>query len=177
MARIRSRYLASIASVLVVVSFSGSLGRASRLASTAATQGSSASPPSTPQSDLQKLLTVADVEGAAHKKGIKAVPGSAPRGGVLNFTLPNGWKLLMVTLGPSDFYDAWKQEPGFLNAAVTGVGDEAMNGPASVPVPYVLAFRAKQQAVMLSSYLDPKLKPLVSEDVLRTLAKVILSRL
>ncbi len=95
----------------------------------------------------------------------------------MNFTLPDGWKLLIVTLGPSDFYDAWKQQAGFVNAPVTGVGDEAVDGPAAVPAPYVLAFRAKQRAVMLSSYLDPKMKPLVSEDVLRALAKIILSRL
>jgi len=172
-----SKFLASIASVVVVVSFSGSMGRAMKLASPAQTQGSAASPPSAAQSDLEKLLTVADVEHATRQKGVTAVPGSDPRGGILNFTLPNGWKLLMVTLGPSDFYDAWKQESGFVNASVSGVGDEAVNGPAEVPTPYVLAFRAKQHAVMLSSYIDPKMKPLVSQAVLRALANIILSRL
>ena len=172
-----SKFLASIASVVVVVSFSGSMGLASKLARQAPAQGPSANPPSAAQSELQKLLTVADVEHATRQKGVTAVPGSDPRGGILNFTLPNGWKLLMVTLGPPDFYDAWKQQSEFVNASVAGVGDEAVNGPAAVPTPYILAFRAKQRAVMLSSYLDPKMKPLVSQDVLRALANIILSRL
>jgi hypothetical protein len=127
----------------------------------------------------EKLLTVADVESATGIKGLKLVPRD-PRngaGGNLNFAQADGSLLLMVTFGDAGLFNAWKAQEGIVNSAVNGVGDEAFNGP-KVAAPYVLFFRKGNHAASLSSFLNvDTMKPFLSQDQLRAMAKIIVSRL
>jgi hypothetical protein len=71
----------------------------------------------------------------------------------------------------------WKAQEGFYNAAVSGVGDEAFNGPKGAAALYVLFLRKSNHAVSLSSFLNSDtMKPWLSQDQLASLAKIILSR-
>lgn len=130
--------------------------------------------------NYQKLLTIADVESATSLKGLKLVPrgSTAGAGGDLNFARPDGSLLLMVEFGNADLFKQWKAQPDFYNSAVAGVGDEAFNGPKGGLAPYVLFFRKGTHSVGLSSFLDTDtIKPMLSQDQLRSIAKIILSRL
>ena len=141
----------------------------------AATQGS---PAAQARSPYQKLLTVTDVEGVTGVKGLKLVPRNLAKrvAGDLNFAKADGSLLLTVQFGPRNLYDQWKAQNGFVDSAVNGIGDEAFNGPSGM-APYVLFLRKGDHSLSLVSYLNDDMKPLVSQDQLRSLAKIILSRL
>ncbi len=127
----------------------------------------------------QKLLTVADVESVTGVKGLKLVPRNPVKGagGDLNFAKADGSLLLMVRFGPRSLYDGWKAQDGIVNSTVSGIGDEAFNGPSGM-APYVLFFRKADHSVSISSFLNSDdMKPFVPQDQLRALAKIILSRL
>jgi len=139
-----------------------------------------ASKPASVRSNYQKLLTVADVESVTGLKGLKLVQrgSTAGAGGDLNFAKSDGSLLLMVEFGNADLFKQWKAQPGFYNSGVAGVGDEAFNGPKGGLAPYVLFFRRGTHSVGLSSFLDTDtMKPMLSQDQLRSIAKIILSRL
>jgi hypothetical protein len=139
-----------------------------------------ASKPASAPANYQKLLTVADVESATGLKGLKLVPrgSTAGAGGDLNFVKADGSLFLMVEFGNADLFKQWKAQPGFYNSAVTGVGEEAFNGPKGGLSPYVLFFRKGSHSIGLSSFLDTDtMKPMLSQDQLRSIAKTILSRL
>jgi len=126
-----------------------------------------------------KLLTVTEVECATSKKGLKLVaPGSVEdAAGDLNFAQPDGSMVLMVSFGDANMFKEWKTQQGSFNAAVKDIGDEAFNGP-NVKAPYVLFVRKGNRAFALSSFLSLETaKPMLSQDQLRSLAKIILSRL
>jgi len=130
-------------------------------------------------SAYEKLLTVADVESATGIKGTKRVaPGSVRgTGGNLNFAQADGSLLLMVRFGDAELFKKWKAQEGLFKSAVNDIGDEAFIGPA-VENPYVLYVRKRNQAFSLSSFLNTDtLKPLVNQNQLRSLAKIILPRL
>jgi hypothetical protein len=141
----------------------------------AAAQGS---PEAQDRSPYRKLLTVTDVEGVTGVKGLKLVPRNLTKrvAGDLNFAKADGSLLLTVQFGPRNLYDQWKAQNGFINSAVNGIGDEAFNGPSGM-APYVLFLRKGDHSLSLASYLKDDMKPLVSQDQLRSLAKIILSRL
>lgn len=115
-----------------------------------------ASKPTSAPANYQKLLTVADVESATGLKGLKLVPrgSTTGAGGDLNFGNADGSLLLMVQFGNADLFKQWKAQPDVYNSAVTGVGDEAFNGPKGGLSPYVLFFRKGSHSVGLSSFLD-----------------------
>jgi hypothetical protein len=128
-------------------------------------------------SAYERLLTVADVASATNIKGLRRVPAGSVRGapGDLNFIQSDGSPLLMVSFGDASLFKAWKVQDDF-NSAVQDVGDEAFNAP-KVDAPYVLCVRKGSRALALSSFLSmDTAKPLLSQDQLRSLAKVILSR-
>jgi hypothetical protein len=131
------------------------------------------SPAAQAPASYQKLLTIADVEGVTGVKGLKLVPGE----GDLNFAKADGSLLLMVQFGPRNLYDNWKARNGIVNSAVNGIGDEAFKGPSG-SAPFILFFRKGDHSVSLHSYLNTDdMEPFVSQDQLRSLAKIILSRL
>ncbi len=139
----------------------------------------SGQPPKPAPSAYEKLLTVADVESATGIKGLKRVPSGSVDGaaGDLNFAQSDGSLLLMVSFGDASLFKAWKTQEGNFNSAVKDVGDEAFNAP-KVNAPYVLCVRKGNRAFGLSSFLNPDTaKPWLSQDQLRSLAKIILSRL
>lgn len=143
------------------------------------TPTSQASKSASPAANYQKLLTVADVESASGLKGLKLVPrgSTSGAGGDLNFAKADGSLLLMVQFGNADLFKQWKAQPGFYSNSVNGVGDEAFNGPKGM-APYVLFLRKGSHSIGLSSFLDTDtMKPMLSQDQLRALAKVILPRL
>ena len=142
-----------------------------------AAQGSK---PAAASASYQKLLTVSDVESATGFKGVKLIPRGSilGAGGNLNFAKADGSLLLMVQFGDANLFKQWKAQDGFYNAAVTGVGDEAFNGPKAGIGPYVLFVRKGAHSFGLSGFLDTDtMKPILSQDQLRALAKTILSRL
>jgi hypothetical protein len=125
-------------------------------------------------------LTVADVESTTRLKGVKLVPrgSAAGAGGDLNFAKANDSLLLMAQFGNAALFKQWKAQPNFYNSAVTGVGDEAFNGPKGRLSPYVLFVRKGSHSIGLSSFLDTDtMKPMLSQDQLRSIAKTVLSRL
>ncbi len=64
----------------------------------------------------------------------------------------------------------------FVRDSVSGIDDEAFDGPAKVPDLYALVFRKGDRAVSLASFLNPdEMKSLLSQEQLRALAKTILS--
>lgn len=127
----------------------------------------------------KKLLTVADVESATSIKALKLVPPGSVEdaAGDLNFAQSDGSMLLMVSFGDASVFKAWKAQEGNFSSAVKDIGDEAFNGP-KVKAPYVLFVRKGNRAFSLSSFLNTDTgKPLLSQDQLRSLTKIILSRL
>jgi hypothetical protein len=129
-------------------------------------------------SAYEKLLTVADVASVTNIKGLKRVPAGSVEGaaGDLNVIQSDGSPLLMVSFGDASLFKAWKVQDDF-NSAVEDIGDEAFNAP-KVKAPYVLCVRKGNRALALSSFLSlDTAKPLLSQDQLRSLAKIILSRL
>lgn len=147
---------------------------------TPASSTQQASKPDAASANYQKLLTISDVESATGVKGLKLVPRNAAKGaaGDLNFAKADGSLLLMAQFGNADLFKQWKAQEGFYNAAVSGVGDEAFNGPKGGIGPYVLFLRKGAHSVGLSTYLDADtMKPMLSQDQLRALAKIVASRL
>ena len=126
-------------------------------------------------SGFAKLLTPADVQQITKFK-VNLIPEKLGSTGQLNFILEDGNQLLMVMIGARDVYPQWKKTEGVFHADVSGVGDEAFDGPA-VKNPYVLYFRKGDHSVSISSYLDLEMKPRVSQSQLRELAKIRVSRL
>jgi hypothetical protein len=76
-------------------------------------------------------------------------------------------------------YTQWKGEEGFFHAAVSGIGDEAFEGPGIGEYRYILIFRKGKKAVSMSSFIDMNAGgyPFLSQDKLRELAKIMVSRL
>ena len=138
-------------------------------------------PTANPSGAYEKLLTVADVEQVSGIKGIKVVPydPSKGAGGNLNFATQEGTLVVMANFQGSTFYQQSKSQQGFFKADVTGVGDEAFSGPAQSPTgePYALWVRKGGQAFALSSFFTTAEKNYLSQDQLRELAKIVLSRL
>lgn len=130
-------------------------------------------------SSADKLLTISDVEAATGVKGLKLVPKNPAKGagGDLNFAKPDGSLLVMAIFGPASLFKQWKAQPGFAGASVMGIGDEAFTGSAG-STPYAIFLRKGDHAASISSFLNTAdMKPLLSQDQLKTLAKTVASRL
>ena len=134
--------------------------------------------PQTSNPATAKLLTIADVESVTGVKGVKLVPKDIRRGagGDLNFAKTDGSLLVMLIAMPG-MYDMWKSQKVLYNAAVSGVGDEAFNGPAGA-IQYVIYFRKGKNSGSISSFVSPSdMKPVLSQDQLKALAKIVNSRM
>jgi len=131
--------------------------------------------------DFEKLLTAEDVEKVTAIQGVKLIPRNATMGasGDLNFALKDDTLLLTVTIQDSSMYKKWKNEEGFFHADVPGIGDEAFAGPSFGEDHYILIFREGKKAVSVLSFFNPKAggKPFLSQEQLRGLAKIMISRL
>ncbi|MFC2164293.1 hypothetical protein ACFLT2_04780 [Acidobacteriota bacterium] len=131
--------------------------------------------------DSEKRLTTNDVEKVTEIQGIKLIPRNPAlgAGGDLNFAMEDNTLFLTVAIQDSSMYKQWKSEEGFFHADVSGIGDEAFEGPSIGEQRYILIFRKGKKAVSLSSFFDMKAggKPFLSQGQLRELAKIIISRL
>jgi hypothetical protein len=87
--------------------------------------------------------------------------------------------LLTVAIQDVSMYAEWKRQEGFFHAAVSGIGDEAFEGPSIGEDRYILIFRKGKNAISLSSFFNMKEggKPFFSQEQLRELAKIMISRL
>ena len=131
--------------------------------------------------ESENLLTVDDVEKATGMKGIKLIPRNPAigAGGDLSFALEDNTMLLIVAIQNVSMYTEWKKQEGFFYAAVSGIGDEAFEGPSFGEHRYVLIFRKGENAISLSSFfnMEARGKPFLSQEQLRELAKIMISRL
>lgn len=131
--------------------------------------------------DLEKLLTVKDVEKVTGRTGVKLIPKNPVKGagGDLNFALADETILVIAAVQAAEMYDTWKKQEGFFHAAVSGIGDEAFEGPSIGKERYILIFKKGKTAVSLSSFFDMNAggDPFLNQEQLRELAKIMISRL
>jgi hypothetical protein len=129
----------------------------------------------------EKLLTANDVEQTTGLQGIKLIPRNPVigAGGDLNFALQDNTMILTVAIQDSSMYERWKGEEGFFHSAVSGIGDEAFNGPSFGEHRYVLIFRKGKTAVSLSSFINMKAggEPYLNQEKLQALARIMISRI
>ena len=97
----------------------------------------------------------------------------------MNFAMEDNTLLLIVAIQDSFMYTEWKRQEGFFHAAVSGIGDEAFEGPGIGEFRYILIFRKGKNAISLSSFFNMTAggKPFLSQEQLRELAKIMISRL
>lgn len=131
--------------------------------------------------DKEKLLTPKDVEKVTGIQGLKLIPKNPVigAGGDLNFAKGDDTVVLIANIQDSSRYKKWKSEEGFFHASVSGIGDEAFEGPSDGEDRYILIFQKGNKAVSLSSFFDMNAggKPFLAQNQLRELAKIIISRL
>ncbi|MDH4218766.1 MAG: hypothetical protein OEZ52_10225 [Candidatus Aminicenantes bacterium] len=127
------------------------------------------------------VLTAEDVEKVTGIQGLKLVPKNPQigAGGDLNFAQPDGTILLIVMMQKASMYDTWKSQEGYFHADVNDIGDEAFEGPGFGEYRYILVFQKGKNAYSLSSFFNMQAggEPYLSQDQLRELAKIIVSRL
>ncbi len=129
-----------------------------------------------------KLLTAADVSKVTGLAGVSLVPRNPSKGagGDLNFALPNGKPILMVTFLDTNAYNQSKAMKGVYGGDVAGVGDEAFIGKV-MGMDSILYFRKGARGAALSSFIDTDKgwpgSPYVNQQQLRQLAALILSRM
>lgn len=131
----------------------------------------------------QSLITVADVEKVGGFTGIKQVL----EGNRVNFSTQDNKLVLTVQVGNDRLYKATKDSVN-LHASVSGIGDEAFDGPSDSfnmglrapggkPQPYFLWFLKANTSVRLMTYADSTHPYFyLSQDKLRELAKIMVSR-
>ena len=131
--------------------------------------------------DIEKLLTVSDVEKVTGLQGIQLIPKDPMKGagGDLNFALGGEDMVLMVSVQDSSLYEAWKNLEGNFYAVVPDIGDEAFKGPGFTEVRYLLVFKKGNKAVLLSTFLNLEAggESYLKMEQLYQLAKIIVSRL
>jgi hypothetical protein len=132
-------------------------------------------------SGSEELLNSKDVEKISGIQGIKLIPKNPVigAGGDLNFAKGDSTLILTVAIQDSSMYKQWKNEEGFFHASVSGIGDEAFDGPSVGDSRYILIFRKSEKAISLSSFFNMQAggKPFLSQEQLRELAKIVISRL
>ena len=129
-----------------------------------------------------KLLTATDVSKVTGLSGVQLVPRNPSKGagGDLNFALPNGKQILLVTFLDTNAYNQSKAMKGVYGGDVAGVGDEAFIGKV-MGMDSILYFRKGARGAALSSFIDTDKgwpgSPYVNQQQLRQLAALILSRM
>jgi hypothetical protein len=128
---------------------------------------------------IDKLLTIADVETATGKAGIKTVPRnpSIGAGGDLNFATPAGDILVMVQVVDVKYYAQFKRT--YFKTALAGAGDEAFTGaPLGGNTENFACFKKDAQTVAVTGFLDLRTgKSALTRDQVVALAKIIASRM
>jgi hypothetical protein len=129
-----------------------------------------------------KLLTAADVSKLTGLAGVSLIPRNPSKGagGDLNFALPNGKQILLVTFLDTNEYNQSKAQKGVYGGDVAGVGDEAFIGKV-MGMDSILYFRKGARGAALSSFIDTDHgwpgNPYLDQQQLRQLAALILSRM
>ncbi|MGP8173799.1 MAG: hypothetical protein ACLP7O_04530 [Terracidiphilus sp.] len=129
-----------------------------------------------------KLLTAADVSKVTGLSGVVLVPPDPHKGagGDLNFALPNGKMILLVTFLDTKSYNQSKAMKDVYGGEVTGVGDQAFIGKV-MGMESILYFLKGARGAALSSFIDTDHgwpgKPYVSQPQLRQLATLMISRM
>lgn len=140
-----------------------------------------------------KLLTPADVEQVSGLKGVKLVAydPSKGAGGDLNFATAEGKLVLIANFFPASVYDATKKQKGVMQDEISGLGDDAYDGPGDPglqltthdgPVgPSMIAFRKGSQSATLAGFMNVSdwndWKLYLSLDQVEELAKLVASRM
>jgi hypothetical protein len=131
------------------------------------------------------LITVADVEKVGGFTGIKQVL----QGDRVNFSTQDNKLVLEVHVRYSDrLYKQTKATKLNFHASVSGIGDEAFDGPSDdfnmgvrssdgKPQPYLLWFLKANTSVSLTTFANSSHPQFyLSQDKLRELAKIMVSR-
>jgi hypothetical protein len=123
----------------------------------------------------ESLLTPEDVAGVSGLTGVHRVPRNPQvgAGGDLNFAREGDQLVLMANVLGASFFE---QLAPRMAGPVSGVGDEALEGPESGPR-HILLFRKDNWGVALSSFMDVTGEPLLSQDQLRQLAVIMAGRM
>lgn len=114
--------------------------------------------------------------------GVKLIPPDPRKGagGDLNFALPDGKQILLVTFLDTKNYEQSKAVKGVYGGQVQGVGDDAFIGKV-MGFESILYFRKGPRGVALSSFIDTGSgwpgKPYLNQQQLRQLAAMMLSRM
>lgn len=151
--------------------------------SAAPKSSSSTAPVPKAATPIGKLLTVPDVEKVTGIMGLRLVPPDPSKGagGDLNFARADGTLIVLITGMPGDKYAEAKSFKDAFRANVSGLGDQAFEGPSAVikSEPYTLTFRKGDRAFAMASFFDLKngAKPFLTQTQLRKLARIVLSRL
>jgi hypothetical protein len=131
------------------------------------------------QNPYEKYLTGPDVEKVTGMKGVKLTPrgSAAGAGGDLNFADASGELILMVQFTDTKNFGGFKNK--YAKGAVSGVGDQAIQGAAMPGMPdNLLAFTKGTRCVVLTAFGDfIKKKVYLTVDQLTALGKLIASRL
>ena len=148
--------------------------------STTVNRGVPANPSVTVNPINSNILTADDISKVTGISGVVLVPYDPHKGagGDLNFALPDGKMLLLVSFLDAPSYSASKTIQGIYGGEVKGVGDEAFIGKV-MGMESILYFRKGARAAGLSSFLDMEHtgKPYISQTQLRQLAALMLSRM
>jgi hypothetical protein len=129
-----------------------------------------------------KILTAADVSKVTGLSGVILSPRDPHKGagGDLNFALPNGKMILLVTFLDTQNYNQSKAMKDVYGGEVKGVGDQAFIGKV-MGMESILYFLKGARGAALSSFIDTGHgwpgKPYVSQQQLRQLAALMLSRM
>jgi len=127
------------------------------------------------------ILTAAEVSQVTGLQGVVLVPyePSKGAGGDLNFALPNGKMIMLVSLLSGGTYNGLKAQPGY-SRDVTGIGDEAFIGKVA-NMETILYFRKGSRVAGLSSFINTDNgwpgTPYVSQEQLRQMAELMLPRM
>jgi|GEM_PF-3652801 hypothetical protein len=145
--------------------------------------GKNISFPESALSSFSNLLTPADIASISSIRDSILTEKTTKSGkAVLNFTLGDGGQLLTVviqTVRPEDFREEERSRyfKDSFYGPVQNLGDAAYEGPVKGER-YILAFLKGSSWVTMSSYLTvPGLKPIFSQNDLRKLAEIMISRL
>jgi hypothetical protein len=130
---------------------------------------------------FENLLSMNELSDLTGIMDIKMVPtDSLPDAkGELNFAVQDSTLILVVDYLTPDEFTAYKEEEGYLQAPVSGVGDEAYSAPAG-PLQYILLFKKGDYPFILSSFLNPDsdwVEPFLNMKQLAEVANIIIVRL
>jgi hypothetical protein len=136
---------------------------------------------------FDSIVTAADVEQATGLTGLKLVPRQKAVHGItenklltgdINFVGADNQPVIAIQFRPSFAFDQFKEDSGFIKAAVKGIGDEAYTGPSFDPQTSV-NFVKGDYYVAVATHIDPKdrHKTVLPIDKVIAVAKVVAARM